>query len=587
MKLTQSWVGYLDRSYQQIKTSLLARLVVNNPEISDHNEGNIFIIIISMFSGIAEMLNYYIDTMGREAFMGTAQRFSSVIKLARLIDYNGKAATMASADLLFTLTQNGLLYTTPNPIIIPKETFVTSSNGIIFRTLKDATIGIGQSGAYSTAQQWQDVINDILDVTSGLANQSVLLPVDYVDGSLILVINGELWTPYESLGYMFPGTRGFIVILNDDGLPYAVFGDGLNGKIPDAGLQILGNYKVTQGEDGNLAPGAINQIQSTSAILPNGITLNVINQDYSNSGGGVESIEEIRNRAPRALRTLNRAVTVQDYKDISLQVPEVGEAEVSYCCGNRYIKIYISPKTKGAATTALLQKVLDYDNARRMVGTSLNVLAAGLSKLWMKVDIYARPLVSTNSVLIEVINLLDDNYGFSNSYINRSVSVSDIIALMEQAKTVDHVDISQLRVLPFVRPQNPNTTLLDIEFTGLPVLPVTITYTIIYVFTSSVFQVFKGSKLQVNVGLEQEYNDGTVRFKIHSANYQPGDKWQFIAASSYPETFPISQIKISDFSMPIFDIGPELDSSVPKTIYSELNVITSQPSSSACLPNCP
>lgn len=585
MKLTQSWIGYLDRSYQQIKTSLLSRLVVNTPEISDHNESNIFIIIMSMFSGVAEMLNYYIDMMGREAFMGTAQRFTSVLRLAKLIDYNGKAATMASADILFTLTQNGAAYFAVAPIVIPKDTIVVDANGIIFRTLQDETIGIGQSGAYSTAQQWQDVINDILDTTDGTPNQAILLPTDYVDGSLTLTINGNIWSLYTSFGYMFPDTQGFIVVIADNGLCYIQFGDGLNGKIPDSGYAIYGNYKVTKGSAGNLQPLSINIIQSTTTVLPNGVTLNAVNQDYSNGGGDIETIEEIRNRAPRNLRTLNRAVTYQDYIDVTLQVPEVGEAEVSYCCG-KYVNIFVMPKTKGIATQALLQKVLDYDNCRKMITTKLNVQAAGLSKLYISVDIYSKPLILANATLVEVIDLLDSKYGFSNSYINRKISVSDIIALMESAKSVDHVDVKSLQVLPYVRPANPNTTLLDIEFTSLPKLPKTITYTIIYVFTLSQFQIYQDGKPLGNIGLETEFNDGFVKFKIHSANYQAGDTWQFVAVSSYPETFPITQININDFSMPIFDIGPLLDANIPKTIYSNLNVI-GQTTGNNCLPPCP
>ena len=51
MKLTQNWVGYLDRSYEQIKRSCLKRLGTIAPEISDHSESNPFIIILPMFSG--------------------------------------------------------------------------------------------------------------------------------------------------------------------------------------------------------------------------------------------------------------------------------------------------------------------------------------------------------------------------------------------------------------------------------------------------------------------------------------------------------------------------------------------------------
>ena len=86
MALKNQWVGYISRSYLQIKNSVLQRLSEIVPEVTDHSESNILVIIIGIFSGIAEMLNYYIDNMARESFITTARRYSSVVKHTRLIE---------------------------------------------------------------------------------------------------------------------------------------------------------------------------------------------------------------------------------------------------------------------------------------------------------------------------------------------------------------------------------------------------------------------------------------------------------------------------------------------------------------------
>jgi len=57
MALNNPWVGYITRSYKQIKSELLNRLGIAVPEITDHSPSNIMVIILDMFSGIAEMLN--------------------------------------------------------------------------------------------------------------------------------------------------------------------------------------------------------------------------------------------------------------------------------------------------------------------------------------------------------------------------------------------------------------------------------------------------------------------------------------------------------------------------------------------------
>jgi len=56
--LTQSWVKYIDRSYQQIKQNTITNMQAKVPEITDHTEGNIFVKMISIWSGISEMLGY-------------------------------------------------------------------------------------------------------------------------------------------------------------------------------------------------------------------------------------------------------------------------------------------------------------------------------------------------------------------------------------------------------------------------------------------------------------------------------------------------------------------------------------------------
>jgi len=586
MKLTQSWLGYLDRSYQQIKSSCIARLVSNNPEITDHNESNLLIIILDMFAGIAEMLNYYIDMMGREAFMGVAKRYSSMVRLCYMIDYPIHANVPSTVTELFYLVDNsGNPFYTTQIVTIPKGTIISDQNGTKFNTIVDGQIIPGQAGVYIDASQYQEVAGEELDTTTGNALQQVLLPADYVDGSLILFIDGEPWVLYRSLGLMKSTTRGFIVRVLEDGNTYAIFGDGINGVIPTQGLDITGNYKTCAGSKGNLPPGSITNITGTFQ-LPNGASILATNQDYSSNGKDVQGLEDIRNVAPRSVRTLERAVTYQDYKDVAILCPGVGDAEVSYCCG-KFVNVYVVPSSQGVATAALLSIVSDWFKTRKMITTKVTTIAAGISKMFLTATIFGKQFYTSDQILVEVINLLADNYGFAASSINEKPSVSDIISLIEGAKSVDHVDIGSLRVLPYVKPIETNTLKLDIDFSRLPQVNQKYTYTIIYKAISAQFKIFRGATPGGQVGLETPFDDGIVGFTIHSANYQDNMKWQFVTVPSYPEIFPVTTLDISDFTIPIFDIGPLVNSNIPRTIYSNLTVITATGTSSNCLPPCP
>ena len=68
--LSNKWTNTLSRSYQSIRTDMVSALKDfkgkdGRPLITDLSEGNIFVIIISLFAAIAEVLHYYIDNMAR------------------------------------------------------------------------------------------------------------------------------------------------------------------------------------------------------------------------------------------------------------------------------------------------------------------------------------------------------------------------------------------------------------------------------------------------------------------------------------------------------------------------------------------
>ena len=269
MKLTQNWIGYLDRSYEQVKNSVISRLVKNTPELTDHSESNVLIIIVSLFSGIAEMINYYVDNMAQEAFLGTARKYSSVIRLAQLIDYRIKARWYPTVDLLFTSILNGTVTNTTNPIIIPKGTQVSDVNGNVFTTLLDVVIPAGQSGVYVSAAQYDENSNQLLGTSNGTANQKFLLPNDYVHNSAKVLIDSGQWNLYTSFGQMFGGTKGVIVDIDELGNAYLIFGDGVNGAIPPNGEDIIVSYWTTLGSRSNSQPNTINKIISNISVPPN------------------------------------------------------------------------------------------------------------------------------------------------------------------------------------------------------------------------------------------------------------------------------------------------------------------------------
>lgn len=103
--ITNKWLNPYQRSFQQIKAKLIESLTTIKDKngqtlITDYSEGNILIIILSLFAAIAEVLHYYIDNVGRESFLSTARRYDSVVKHGLLVDYHPRGAVAASVDVI-------------------------------------------------------------------------------------------------------------------------------------------------------------------------------------------------------------------------------------------------------------------------------------------------------------------------------------------------------------------------------------------------------------------------------------------------------------------------------------------------------
>ena len=141
-KLTNPWIRSYQRSYQSIKAQLLEDLANikddnGNQLITDLSDGNILVIILSMFAAIAETLHFYIDNAAQESFLSTARKYDSVVKLGRLVDYHPKAATAARVDVRLNRNSSA----TGDVVTIPKGTEFQDTAGNTWLSTRPVTLG--------------------------------------------------------------------------------------------------------------------------------------------------------------------------------------------------------------------------------------------------------------------------------------------------------------------------------------------------------------------------------------------------------------------------------------------------------------
>jgi predicted phage baseplate assembly protein len=166
----------------------------------------------------------------------------------------------------------------------------------------------------------------VLPLPSGVKG---FIEVDEGDG------NGYLpWIQVEDFGASSQEDKVYVLNLST-GL--VTFGDGVNGKIPrwlsgngsnrdDADVP---NIRATQYRWGGGARGNAGALQITSLLSSVPYVSSVTNLLPSIGGADEESLAQARERAPMALRTAQRAVTVEDFSFLAIETPgaQIGRAQ--------------------------------------------------------------------------------------------------------------------------------------------------------------------------------------------------------------------------------------------------------------------
>jgi predicted phage baseplate assembly protein len=183
------------------------------------------------------------------------------------------------------------------------------------------------------------------------------------------------------------------------------FGDGVHGRIPVAGAEIIAReYRYGGGQIGNAGAGTITALKSA---LPD--VDSVTNVRAAAGGGDAETLDEVKLRAPHDLRTRERAVTAEDFVELTLQTPGV-RIQRAYALAETSVDLDVEPPAlesgqPGAVTVVILPEndedtpqptedqlrlVCEHLNMHRLITTELYVVGPrylDLSKLDVEVTV--------------------------------------------------------------------------------------------------------------------------------------------------------------------------------------------------------
>lgn len=573
MGITNKWLNPYQRSYQQIKAKLVESLMgLKDPQgqklITDYSEGNILIIILSLFAAIAEVLHYYVDNMARETFLSTARRYDSVVKHGALVDYHARAAIAATVDVILSrsITGNSI----GAKLTIPQGTLFTDSSGNSWLSARDVTW-------YSNVTTCKVPIIQHERYTASALNNMVIPTGDrvifnlgtlpngkyYEQGSMSLQIGGETWVLVDTFAKSKPTDKHFMVSVDESLSPYIMFGDGTFGKKPAAGAKITNVvFYLTNGTQGNVKS---NTITSVPSVISSSITDATVSNAYDAGGGSnYENFTMLKEHIPLSVKTLGVAITKEDFESLAMLVDGVNKAKADYECG-RKLTVHISPDGGAVASSELINRVYNLLSQRAPMTTWLKVKSAGKVQIILEMDVTGKKSYKTAEIQTQILTALYNAYSPEQAQIGGSVRLSDIYALIDNLSTVDYLHLTKFYIKPWPTTIYGNKELNLGQF-KLNKAKGSMTYYITFnsSTTFTVRSVSNGYMATGTVGNSIQVIDKANGFDfsldIQNNNYQSGYRYSITVSE------PNHDYEDPGFNLPVFENASQLTLTVKEIV---------------------
>ncbi len=137
-----------------------------------------------------------------------------------------------------------------------------------------------------------------------------------------MTVDGIEWREAISFEDLSENDRAYVTHTDNEGNTYVIFGDGIKGRLPAAGREnIKAKYRVGIGFEGILAADQLSLLMKK----PLGIR-SVINPLSTVGGADAEKLEDARINAPRTVLTLDRIVSLEDFRSFAQGFAGVGKA---------------------------------------------------------------------------------------------------------------------------------------------------------------------------------------------------------------------------------------------------------------------
>lgn len=255
-------------------------------------------------------------------------------------------------------------------------------------------------------------------------------------------VGDVLWTEVQSLAEQQPSSRVYTVILDVAGQATVVFGDGVHGaRLPTGVENVVATYRTGLWTSQVMA-GSLSLLQQR----PYGLR-GAANPQATEPGVPPEGRDDIRERVPMSLRTLDRVVSLADYLDFARTYPGVGKAAVDplWTGAARLAAVTAAGLDGKPLSSALCTRLARALQAKAAPGQAAAVFpyrpaffAVGAS-LILQADL--PPDTTPHDVLDAARSALLDAFGAARRSFGQGVAASEVTTVLQKVEGVAAVDL--------------------------------------------------------------------------------------------------------------------------------------------------
>lgn len=475
-------IDYTSRDFAALRRDLINLINVRTAldwDASDPSDlGN---VLLESFAYMGDIMSYYIDRVANEVSVDTAVQRQTLLNFAKLYGYKPSGPTPASINIKFTNISNQAIdIPIGTQVMAPlsfgpytEVYFETTQAAIQLQAGQEITLPAREGKTVNTDRP--DLINpsnnkplpSSLGTSNGEANQEFqITDIGIVDNSLIVYVGQGAafapWTYADSLTEFGPTSLVFTTSQNEDGSLTVIFGDGVNGAIPATGQLVSALYKTSVGEAGNVVSGAVSEVTFIPGnIDPEAISyLGATNASAAYGGADADDNTQLRAKIKAAIISRKRAVTLEDYKYLALQVPQVGKVNA---VGAVYssITLYVQSQNDGTSTPGIItgspttawnsiaENVSAYLADKIPVGSTVTIQPPAYIRTYLSMSVAVNKAYRNNAVKLNVAKaMLNDGelFAFENNVFGRKISTSSVIAKVMGIEGVESVTLTKLNI---------------------------------------------------------------------------------------------------------------------------------------------